>query len=361
MAKRKIKKGIKNTILILLILLIILGVILFYILNPFRDKIKIYIELGETIPKYLDKGISNENNKCKIIWNNVNNKKIGNYKGKSICNLKKYNIELNVGDTTVPEILGVEDIDILVGESVDLLNNINVKDNSNEKIKAIIEGNYDINKEGNYELKYKACDNSDNCIEEDFTLHVVKDSVIKPKYIDGILIVNKSYPLPDDYIPDNLVSLSNGAQVVDYVKEAFELLIKGSKEEGLNIYPSTAYRSIGFQSTLYNNYVARDGKEKADTYSARPGYSEHHTGLAIDVNDVSAAFNNTNEAKWLEENCYKYGFILRYPKESEDQTGYNYESWHIRYVGEELAKKLYNNGEWITLEKYFNIDSKYKD
>ena len=102
-----------------------------------------------------------------------------------------------------------------------------------------------------------------------------------------------------------------------------------------------------------------DGKALADTYSARPGHSEHQSGLAIDINMADSAFDSSPEAKWLNDNAYKYGFILRYPKGKDNITGYMYESWHFRYVGTELANKLYNDGNWITLEEYFGIDSKY--
>ena len=113
------------------------------------------------------------------------------------------------------------------------------------------------------------------------------------------------------------------------------------------------------QKIIYNDYVARDGQLMADTYSARPGYSEHQSGLAIDVNSLDQDWENTPEGKWLSANCYKYGFIIRYPKGKEDITGYMYEPWHIRYVGKDLAEKLYNNGNWLTLEEYLGITSVY--
>ena len=96
----------------------------------------------------------------------------------------------------------------------------------------------------------------------------------------------------------------------------------------------------------------------ADTYSARAGHSEHQTGLAMDINNASDSFNNTKEAKWIAENCYKYGFILRYPQGKQDITGYKYESWHVRYLGRELAKEVHDSG--LTLEEFLCIDSKYK-
>ena len=129
---------------------------------------------------------------------------------------------------------------------------------------------------------------------------------------------------------------------------------------GLNLWVQSGYRSYERQEYLYNNYVARDGKTAADTYSARPGHSEHQSGYAFDLNTITDAFANTKEGKWVDDNAYKYGFVIRYPKGKEGATGYKYESWHLRYVGKDLAEKLYNNGDWISMEEYFGIDSQYK-
>ena len=130
---------------------------------------------------------------------------------------------------------------------------------------------------------------------------------------------------------------------------------------GFNLWIQSGYRPYVLQEKLYNNYVSRDGKAEADRYSARPGYSEHQTGLCFDINNPSKSFNGTEEAKWINDNAYRYGYILRYPKGKESETGYMYESWHVRYVGKELAEKLYNNGDWITLEDYLGITSEYAD
>ncbi len=129
---------------------------------------------------------------------------------------------------------------------------------------------------------------------------------------------------------------------------------------GLSLSIVSGYRSYVTQRNTYNNYVARDGQAVADTYSARPGHSEHQTGLAIDVNSLLVSFENTPEGQWLKDNCYKYGFILRYPKGKDSITGYMYEPWHFRYVGNSLAEQLYNSGDWITLEEYLGINSVYQ-
>lgn len=167
-------------------------------------------------------------------------------------------------------------------------------------------------------------------------------------YINGILVVNKTYPLPRDYNPGGLTQ-ECAAQ--------FELLRQGASSDGINIYLSSGFRSYDTQQQLYNSYVSYYGQETADTFSARPGHSEHQTGLAIDCNTVSDSFIGTPEAIWLAEHCHEYGFIIRYPEGKEDITGYKYEPWHIRYVGTELAQYIYESG--LTLEEYFNITSFY--
>ncbi len=129
--------------------------------------------------------------------------------------------------------------------------------------------------------------------------------------------------------------------------------------QGLSLWIASGYRSYTYQNGLYSMYVKNRGKEAADTFSARPGHSEHQSGYAFDLNSVTDAFANTKEGIWVNENCYKYGFILRYPKGKDNETGYKYESWHLRYVGTELAEKLYNNGDWITMESYFGLTSTY--
>ncbi len=186
------------------------------------------------------------------------------------------------------------------------------------------------------------------------------------KIIDGILIVNKTYPLPEDYVPTNTYKSADGLNYcttcIDIdAYEQYKLMKADATSLGLNIWIQSGYRSYNLQNDLYNKYVNRDGKVAADTYSARPGHSEHQTGLAFDLNTITDDFQYTNEGKWINENCYKYGFILRYPKGKENITGYKYESWHLRYVGIDLANKLYNNGDWITLEEHFNLTSQYSD
>ncbi len=136
-----------------------------------------------------------------------------------------------------------------------------------------------------------------------------------------------------------------------------EKMFHAANQQNIYLAGVSAYRSSQTQTVLFNNYVERDGIEKAKTYSAVPGTSEHQSGLAIDVSGsdgscaVSDCFANTEEAAWLEDNAHKYGYIIRFPKNKEDITGYQYEPWHIRYVGVNLANELYNKG--LTLEEYY--------
>lgn len=169
-------------------------------------------------------------------------------------------------------------------------------------------------------------------------------------YIQGVMIVNKTYSLPASYNPGGLLPET---------KEAFAELQAAALEDGLKMNSVSDFRSYETQETLYNNYVARDGKEAADRYSARAGHSEHQSGYTIDVNYAGDAFHETPEAKWLAENSWKYGFIIRFPEGKEEITGYKYESWHIRYVGKEMAQKIYESG--LCLEEYFGIESKYAE
>ncbi len=180
-------------------------------------------------------------------------------------------------------------------------------------------------------------------------------------YVDGVLIVNKTYSLPSNYRAPK----SDGYEfcttcLTEETLNAFNEMQADAQSLGLNIYISSGFRSYTYQENLYNSYVAQDGQEAADTYSARAGHSEHQTGLAFDLNTIDDSFAYTPEGQWIKDNCQKYGLILRYPKGKESITGYQYESWHLRYVGKELAEKLYNNGEWITLEEHFNLSSTYE-
>ena len=216
--------------------------------------------------------------------------------------------------------------------------------------------------------RYKAyqSNNSDLSIEDIVTR--VNLNLDKETYTDTIpstnlntnyLLVNKFNYLDSSYIPNNLELLDNsyaksGIYLVKEAKDNIERLISDAKEDGMNIRVISAYRSYTYQENLYNNYVKNDGVENADTYSARPGYSEHQTGLVVDVTKAYDNFNNfenTDEYNWMLENASNYGFILRYPKDKENITTYSFEAWHYRYVGVELAQKIKASN--LTFDEYY--------
>ena len=184
---------------------------------------------------------------------------------------------------------------------------------------------------------------------------------VELKYADGVLIVNKSYPVPSDYVPENLILAPGSSEeyLLPEVCDAFREMSSAAWSEGLTLWVQSGYRSYQLQTRLYNNYVSQSGKEAADTFSARPGHSEHHTGLAFDLNTITDSFAYTEEGKWVAANCHKYGFIIRYPKYKESITGYKYEPWHLRYLGKELAEKVYNSG--LCLEEYYGLTSEYSN
>jgi D-alanyl-D-alanine carboxypeptidase len=131
-----------------------------------------------------------------------------------------------------------------------------------------------------------------------------------------------------------------------------------AKAAGYTLRVASSYRSYIDQYIIYNDYVKRDGQAAADRYSARPGHSEHQSGLAFDLNSLEQNFGETKEGIWLAEHCHEFGFIIRYPADKEEITGYMYEPWHIRYVGADLAKTLTESGQ--CLEEYFGIQSYYE-
>lgn len=175
---------------------------------------------------------------------------------------------------------------------------------------------------------------------------------------DYTTIVNKFHKLDNDYIPDNLVTVFDnklGYKMVDVAEKAYEKFIEAATNDGFTFVSTTAYRSYSFQNTLYTNYVKSDGQELADTYSARPGYSEHQLGLAVDLDDPNYDGERLNDKdyEWVLNNSYKYGFIVRYPHDSEKITGYIEEPWHIRYLGVELATKVHESG--LTYDEYYDL------
>ncbi|WP_214860730.1 D-alanyl-D-alanine carboxypeptidase family protein [Exiguobacterium sp. s161] len=204
---------------------------------------------------------------------------------------------------------------------------------------------------------------------EDETPDVDKSAEAKADLsLGNLVVVNKKYSLPIDYKPSDLVvpnvSFSySGVLEQSYMRapaaKQMEKMFAAAKKEGVTLNAVSGFRSGERQKVLYNNYVARDGKAAADQYSARPGHSEHQTGLTFDIsapsvgNGLTAALGDTKEGKWIANNAAKYGFIVRYDRGFQSRTGYTYEPWHIRYVGVDAATQIKNNGQ--TLEEYMKV------
>ncbi|MFK3987131.1 D-alanyl-D-alanine carboxypeptidase family protein [Exiguobacterium mexicanum] len=183
--------------------------------------------------------------------------------------------------------------------------------------------------------------------------------------LDTLILVNKQIALPAGYKPADLVTAN-----IDFVEsatgerkmlrkeaaQAIEKLMTGAKAADIDLKGTSAFRSYDYQVQLFNNYVARDGKEQAMKYSAPPGHSEHQTGLAIDVSSASVGYQltqsleQTKEGKWLADNAHTYGFIVRYQRAYEAETGYMYEPWHLRYIGVEHATDVHKAN--VPLEHY---------
>ena len=187
---------------------------------------------------------------------------------------------------------------------------------------------------------------------------VYDDAVPATNLNKNNVLVNKYNYLDKDYVPKNLEKIStvyalSNMKLVENAKEAYEEMAKDASKSKLKLVILSSYRSYDYQVDLYNRYAKKDGKEKADTYSGRPGFSEHQTGLAFDIYNGKTTytkFESTKEFDWMQENAYKYGFILRFPKGKELETGYQYESWHYRYVGKDIAKEIYDKD--ICFEEY---------
>lgn len=183
------------------------------------------------------------------------------------------------------------------------------------------------------------------------------------------MLVNPNSSLPENYVPEDLVypdvrftfnEKIEKRMLREEAARALEKMFAAAEVDGIYLAGVSAYRSHETQTKLFNYYVERDGYEKAKTYSAIPGTSEHETGLAIDISSSTGkcaaqdCFGGTAEAIWLAKNGSKYGFIVRYPEGKENITGYKYEPWHMRYVGVDVAEEIYTQN--ITLEEYYGMN-----
>jgi D-alanyl-D-alanine carboxypeptidase len=172
-------------------------------------------------------------------------------------------------------------------------------------------------------------------------------------------IVNKQHPLnPVGYAPTDLTSVGNGQQMRAEAASSLQKMFTDAATAGYTLIADSGYRSYNTQVSTYNSIVKAYGQSYADTVSARPGFSEHQTGWAVDIGTgschVQDCFGDTAGGKWTQDNAYKYGFLLRYPQSLTAITGYSNEAWHFRYIGVPLATELHNKNV-LTLEQFFNV------
>ena len=189
-------------------------------------------------------------------------------------------------------------------------------------------------------------------LDEEFykTVNDIKD------HSSILVLVNKSHALKSDYVPSDLVSIPSFPNLLlrQVAIDDFENLLAAAKLDNVYLIPYSTYRSYDYQKGLYEKYLKEDSQEVVDTYSARPGHSEHQTGLAIDIRSSSHWYSLTdNDYDWMLNNSYKYGFIVRYPKDNSKITGYKEEPWHIRYLGRDIATKVHDKN--ITYDEYVDL------
>ena len=335
-------------IIIIFILIILLGTIIFFIFKP----------ENESEPAKIEK----QNETIKAMKDN------NTYKEEYINEYNKINyVDIKDFATSVNKLLdknyNAEEINYILTNN---LNSINIILNMEHfKILDFVKiSNFEIDKIKRY-LDYQA-KNKDYDLKTIITYVNIgldlegyskyQEYTIEQAEKDITILVNKYHKLPENYEPSDLVSLSYNStyKLRKEAAEAYEKLTKAAKEENVIFYPFSPYRSYETQFYLYNRYVSRDGKEKADTYSARPGFSEHQLGLAVDVRSDSLWDNLTEEHyKWMIDNSYKYGYIIRYPKGKQHITQFIEEPWHLRYLGIDLATKVHDSE--LTYDEYYDL------
>ncbi len=191
-------------------------------------------------------------------------------------------------------------------------------------------------------------------LDKDFYTNTRPSKYLNSSYI----LINKYLFLEKNYVPADLkkidICTKGNIYLVNEALIEFQKMCIDMKKENLSIRAISAYRDYNYQLNLYNKYLVHDSKKNVDTYSARPGFSEHQSGLVIDIDNTITNFDDfesTDEFIWMRDNAYKYGYILRYPKGKENITGYQYEAWHYRYVGKKIATYIKKHN--ITFDEYY--------
>ena len=363
--KKKLNK--KNVIILSIIVLLILV----EIINP----IKLYNKHLLKELSYNDSSINTilKYGKKDKVLNSKNNKTLNKIFASKDYNDKNFDIYLELNDSDITNFVSLTNSLIDKGYNVKEINGI-LKNSSEEDVLEFLKLDYqeDIDNYIKYDFfklnKYQEYKNykKENNLDYESVVVKVNIGLNKAYYEDAntvlkfsqTMLVNKYNGLDKDFIPDNLVSVDKEYAIDSKQKankEMYEAFIKMSndckKETGYKVLFRSGYRDYKSQEDTYNLYLKTYGKKYAEEYAAHPGFSEHQTGLAVDIKaESSNTFAGTKESTWLSKNAHKYGFILRYGKKEEDMTGYKYESWHYRYIGS-IAEKVYESN--ITYDEYY--------
>ncbi len=370
--KRRKKFSIKKALRLVVPLILIITIGLIYLIN--KDNINTYYLSKKTGYKENTINVMKDNDLDINILNKKYSETLENIINTEYFNPKYLSDYINItyhdNDTFLKDINSL----LTLGYSYTEINNIYNK-LSTDSINIIINNTYikDLNtiinlsyfKEDNLDRYLKYLNTSAKDLETSITyVNIGLDNDYYTNVInidnqdDLAVLVNKYHKLSNDYVPSDLEKINSKYQWLGRsnelrkdAREAFEKMCEAATKDNIYIYAGSGYRSYQTQLYLYNTYVKRDGFKAAETYSARASYSEHQTGLAMDIANKSGFISkNDKEYNWLVKNSYKYGFILRYPEDKENITGYMYEEWHYRYLGTTLAKEVYDSG--LTYDEY---------
>ena len=370
--KRRKKFSIKKTLRLVVPLILIITIGLIYLIN--KDNINTYYLSKKTGYKENTINVMKDNDLDINILNKKYSETLENIINTEYFNPKYLSDYINItyhdNDTFLKDINSL----LTIGYSYTEINNIYNK-LSTDSINIIINNTYikDLNtiinlsyfKEDNLDRYLKYLNTSTKDLETSITyVNIGLDNDYYTNVInidnqdDLAVLVNKYHKLSNNYVPSDLEKINSKYQWLGRsnelrkdAREAFEKMCEAATKDNIYIYAGSGYRSYQTQLYLYNTYVKRDGFKAAETYSARASYSEHQTGLAMDIANKSGFISkNDKEYNWLVKNSYKYGFILRYPEDKENITGYMYEEWHYRYLGTTLAKEVYDSG--LTYDEY---------
>lgn len=361
MKRRKLKK--KNVFIIFVIFLILL----FEIINPFKlidinklENLNYSSKSSQLIYKY---GLTDKIKEYNILIDNNIKDKDFNKDNINIYKKINYKVEdINLVNKLIDKKYNVEEINCIL------------KTGNSNSIKDFIEKDKYNNLTNYLVYDYAKLENIDRYIQyERGNVSTYEDTVLKVEIgldkefykvyevvntFSNTMIVNKYNKLPEDFIPNDIVLVDKNYSVgeeygnKEMVNSFYKMANDLNKETNLNIYVNSGYRTYSDQESTLDKYLKLYGQKYVDKYVAYPGFSEHQTGLAVDIKASSnSTFLGTKEYEWMNKNCYKYGFIRRYEKNKESVTGYNSESWHYRYVGLEASKYIYENN--LSFEEYY--------